>query len=119
MFIDDEPSIVAAGKAMLSELGYTIWSFTDRQEALEMFRQHAKDIDVVVSDQTMPSSTGEVLAKHMLAINPSIPIILCKGFSHTINEEKALSMGIRAFLRKPYRMQELAKTIQHIMSPHR
>ena len=115
MFIDDEPTIVDSAKAMLSELGYTVWSYTDSQEALEMFRQHTKDIDVVVSDQTMPSLTGEVLAKHMLAINPSIPIILCTGFSHTINEEKALSMGIRVFLRKPYRMQELAEAIQHVL----
>ena len=112
LFIDDEPSIVAVGKAMLAELGYDVWSYTDSREALEVFRLHAQDIDVVVSDQTMPSSTGEILAKHMLAIRPSIPIILCTGFSHTMNEEKALAMGIRVFLRKPYRMQDLAEAIQ-------
>ena len=112
LFIDDEPAIVAAGQAMLSELGYDVWPFTDSREALEVFRTHAQDIDVVVSDQTMPASTGEVLAKHMLEIRPSIPIILCTGFSHTMNEEKALAMGIRVFLRKPYRIQDLAEAIQ-------
>ena len=115
MFIDDEPSIVATGKAMLSELGYDVWSYTDSPEALEVFRQHAQAIDVVVSDQTMPMSTGEVLAKHMLAIRPSIPIILCTGFSHTMNEEKALAMGIRVFLRKPYRIRDLAEAIQRAL----
>ncbi|MDH5699430.1 MAG: ATP-binding protein, partial [Nitrospirota bacterium] len=116
LFIDDEPSIVALGKAMLSELGYDVWSYTDSREALEVFRQHAHAIDVVISDQTMPTSTGEILAKHMLAIRPSIPIILCTGFSHTINEEKALAMGIQVFLRKPYGIQDLAEAIQHAFS---
>ena len=82
------------------------------REALEVFRQHPQDIDVVISDQTMPESTGEILAKQMLEIRSSIPIILCTGFSHTMNEEKALSMGIRVFLHKPYGIQELATAIQ-------
>jgi signal transduction histidine kinase/ActR/RegA family two-component response regulator len=112
LFIDDEPSIVEIGKAMLTELGYDVWSYTDSREALEVFRQHAHAINVVISDQTMPELTGEGLAKQMLAIRPSIPIILCTGFSHTINEEKALSMGIRVFLRKPYRIQDIAEAIQ-------
>lgn len=112
LFIDDELSIIAVGKAMLTELGYDVWSYSNSREALEVFRQHPQDIDVVISDQTMPESTGEVLAKQMLEIRSSIPIILCTGFSHTMNEEKALSMGIRVFLHKPYGIQELASAIQ-------
>jgi DNA-binding NtrC family response regulator len=100
------------GKAMLTELGYEVWSYSNSREALEVFRQHPQDIDVVISDQTMPGSTGEVLAKQMLEIRSSIPIILCTGFSHIMNEEKALSMGIRVFLYKPYGIQELATAIQ-------
>lgn len=87
-------------------------AYTDSHEALEVFRQNSQAIDVVISDQTMPTSTGDALAKHMLAIRPSLPIILCTDFSHTINEEKAHTLGIQVFLRKPYCIQELAEAIQ-------
>ena len=115
LFIDDEPTIVAVGQAMLAELGYDVWPYTDSHEALEVFRKHAQDIDVVIVDQTMPTSTGDMIAKQMLTLRPSIPIILCTGFSHTMNEEKALAVGIRVFLRKPYQIQELAEAIQRAL----
>ena len=46
---------------------------------------------------TMPGLTGKDLAVEMLAIRPDIPIIMCTGFSDTINEEEAKSLGISEF----------------------
>jgi DNA-binding NtrC family response regulator len=64
----------------------------------------------------MPDCTGEMLAQEMLAIRPDIPIILCTGFSHVMTEEKALSMGIRAFLLKPFSTKDLARTIHSVLA---
>jgi len=50
---------------------------------------------------TMPHMTGEKLAKELMQARSNIPVILCTGFSSRINEHKALSMGIRAFISKP------------------
>ncbi|RMH34746.1 MAG: response regulator, partial [Nitrospirae bacterium] len=114
-FIDDEPAIVAAGTAMLEELGYRVRAFTSSREAVDAFRQAPDDVTLVITDQTMPECTGEQLAQELLAIRPSLPIILCTGFSHTIDEEKALKMGIRVFLQKPFLFHELAQAVQHAL----
>jgi len=39
-------------------------------------------------------------------------VILCTGFSDQINEEKARSTGIRAFLLKPVLFHDLASTLR-------
>jgi hypothetical protein len=40
--------------------------------------------------------TGDVLAQALKRIWTDIPIILCTGFSHTINAEQAEALGINA-----------------------
>ncbi len=57
--------------------------------ALELFRERLDRYDLVITDMTMPNMTGLQLAKEMLRIRPNIPIILCTGFSHTVDADKA------------------------------
>jgi DNA-binding NtrC family response regulator len=64
---------------------------------------------------TMPGMTGERLAKELRRIRPDIPIILCSGFSHYLNEEEAKAIGICAFLMKPFVLRELAETVQTVL----
>ena len=57
---------------------------------------------------------GEKLAKELMQARSDIPVILCTGFSSRINENKALSIGIRAFISKPILKQEIAETIRKV-----
>jgi CheY-like chemotaxis protein len=42
-------------------------------------------------------------------------IILCTGFSARIDEQKAMAMGIRAFVSKPILKREIAETIRKVL----
>jgi YesN/AraC family two-component response regulator len=44
-----------------------------------------------------------------------LPIILCTGFSEFLNEQQADTLGIRAFIRKPYSIAGLAKVIHEVL----
>ena len=63
----------------------------------------------------MPEMTGERLAQELRRIRPDIPIILCSGFSHHLNDAEAKALGICAFLMKPFVLQELAETIRTVL----
>ncbi len=116
LFVDDERAIVEFSKSLLEGLGYQVLAYTNSLDAIEAFRHNPKAVDVIITDQTMPDCTGEMLAQKMLAIRPDIPIILCTGFSHIMTEKKALSMGVRAFLLKPFSTEDLAQTIQRVLA---
>jgi PAS domain S-box-containing protein len=115
LFIDDEAAIAEMGQEMLSDLGYRVVSKTSSREALAILRLDPSRFDIVVTDQTMPELTGLELAKEILAIRADIPVILCTGFSHLINEESAREAGIKAFLAKPMTKKEIAKTIRGVV----
>ena len=114
LFIDDEPALIKIGKKMLESLGYKVTGRTSSIEALELFKSKADSFDLVITDMTMPHMSGDELAKEMININPEIPIILCTGYSTQINQQQALSMGIRAFVSKPVLKLDIAETIRKI-----
>jgi signal transduction histidine kinase/CheY-like chemotaxis protein len=115
LFIDDEPALVSMGKALLEHLGYAVVTETSSSEALVLFTRKPDRFDLVITDMTMPGMTGERLAKELRRIRPDIPIILCSGFSHYLNEEEAKAIGICAFLMKPFVLRELAETVQTVL----
>jgi CheY-like chemotaxis protein len=51
---------------------------------------------------------GAQLAESMLSVRPDIPVIVCTGFSETINEQIARDIGIKGFLMKPIVISQLA-----------
>ncbi|MBU1696755.1 MAG: hypothetical protein KKD21_06875 [Proteobacteria bacterium] len=51
----------------------------------------------------------------MIKIRPDIPVVLCTGFSETMSEEKAASLGIKGFLLKPIVMKDLARKIREVL----
>ena len=115
LFVDDEPALANIGKQTLETLGYDVQTRTSSIEALELFKAQQDRFHLVITDMTMPNMTGEDLAQELMRIKPSIPIILCTGFSAKIDDRKASAMGIRAFVLKPMVLREIATTIRQVL----
>ncbi len=115
LLVDDEEQIIDIEKQILERLGYRVTAKTDSQEALEEFSTRSEKFDLVITDMTMPKMSGDQLALKLMDIKPDIPVILCTGFNETINEEKALAMGIDRFVMKPIVKNDLAKTIRSVL----
>ena len=115
LFVDDEEVLARWGEQVLTHLGYTVVTKTNPHDAVELFRKQPDQFDVVVTDQTMPTMSGEALAMALLEIRHDIPIVLCTGFSHTMSAEKANKIGLKGFLMKPVNGAGLAKTLQEVL----
>jgi CheY-like chemotaxis protein len=72
-------------------------------------------VDLVLTDMTMPGMTGDQLAQKMMAVRPDIPIVLCTGFSVKIDEARAQSLGIRAYINKPILRGDLAAVLRRVL----
>ena len=112
LMVDDEPELADLGKRMLEHLGYRVDVRTSPLEALELFRADPERFDAIITDMTMPHLTGLNLAREILAIRPTLPIILCTGFSEQADEAKSHSAGVRSFLFKPLVISELANALR-------
>ena len=115
LFVDDEKSILFAGRNRLERLGYKVEIRLNPVEALELFRANPDQFDLVITDMTMPKMTGDMLVKEILKIRPDMPIILSTGFNEKIDEEKAKQIGIRQYIEKPLNRRILAKVVRDVL----
>lgn len=114
LLVDDEPSLTRVMAGALTRLGYQMVSHTDPEAALAAFEAQPHLFDLLITDQSMPRMTGVQLADQVRQIRADLPIILCTGFSHTIDEAKSWQTDFDAFCMKPLRMQELSEIIQQV-----
>ncbi len=115
LLLDDEEMNVRTAKGTLEGLGYQVVANTSSLEALELFKKEPYAFDLVITDQTMPEMTGAKFAQELMKVRPDIPIIICTGYSETVDEDQAKKMGIREFILKPFTMAELAETIRRAL----
>jgi len=116
LFVDDEDIQVRAMTRLLEHLGYRVVGLTDAVAALDLIREDPDAFDLVIMDQTMPKLSGGELAAEILRLRPGLPLILCTGYSETLDEEQALAMGIRAFVMKPFSVKEIALSIRRALA---
>lgn len=114
LFVDDEALLTTMVKRLLSPMGYSVTAVNSSLEAFELYKSEPEAFDLLITDQTMPEMTGVELSAAILTIRPSMPIILCTGYSSTISREKALSLGIREFLTKPVGSEDICSCIREI-----
>jgi CheY-like chemotaxis protein len=119
LLIDDELVQVRSVRSMLTRLGYEVVAMTDGQEALDRFRADPRAFDLVITDQTMPQMTGMRLSEEVLRLRPDLPIILCTGYSETVDAAGARALGIREFMMKPYSVREMAETVRRALGTNR
>ena len=115
LLVDDEATVALAMRLLLETLGYEAVVYTTSRDALTAFCAEAHRFDVVITDQTMPQMTGADLIHALRRIRPDIPVILCTGFSHVMDAEKAQGLGRVTFLMKPVDERELAVTLQQVL----
>ena len=113
--MDDEPTIVEMVKQMLERLGYKVFSRASSLEALEFFRARSGDIDLVITDLTMPELTGVQLVREMRRIRPGIPVIVCTGFSDHVTGNRLEALGIGEVVLKPILKKDMAVAIRRVL----
>lgn len=112
LLVDDEHLLLEMSKEMFESLGYKVEARTDSLEALALFRGHPDRFDLVITDLTMPKMPGDKLASELLRIRSDIPVVICTGYSDDVIDEQARAMGIRAVVRKPVLMAQMAQVIR-------
>ena len=116
--VDDEPSVARVLERSLTRAGYAVRVFSDPRSALQAIADAPDAVDLLLTDQTMPGLTGDVLTERVLAIAPTLPVLILTGFSHRLTSEKAAAVGARAVLQKPIALEELHRAVAHaLMTP--
>jgi PAS domain S-box-containing protein len=117
LVVDDDEAILQLVEIALRHLGYDVESYASSVKALAAFSAAPASFDLLITDQTMPNLTGDLLVQRVRALRDDLPVILCTGYSETLNESKALALGVNCFLMKPISVTDLAEGVAGIFQP--
>ncbi|MBW2093675.1 MAG: PAS domain S-box protein [Deltaproteobacteria bacterium] len=115
LLVDDEDLLRGIGKDMLEKFGYTVLLAHDGESALELYSERAKDISLVILDLIMPGMGGKQCLVELLKMNPGIKVVIASGYSINGHAKDTLEAGARAFVSKPYEMNQMLGVVRKII----
>jgi two-component system, cell cycle sensor histidine kinase and response regulator CckA len=117
LLAEDHDGLRDTAQEMLQALGYRILAAPDGTKALELFKQHANKIDLIVMDVVMPSLSGPEAYLQMSAIRPGIPVIFTTGYTPKANALVSMVEKGAVVLRKPYSLTSLSQMVRGELQP--
>ncbi len=111
LVVDDEDTVREILTEMLTSLGYEVRCAPDGREAVEYYREHASEIDLVVLDMTMPGMDGRECFEELKKINPDVKAVVATGHALDGAAQETIDAGALRFIHKPFIMAELADTL--------
>jgi signal transduction histidine kinase/CheY-like chemotaxis protein len=107
LLVDDDEAILLIGREMLELSGFHVLSAADGCEAVELYREHHRGIDLVILDLIMPCMDGKEAFLEMRRINPEVRVILSSGYTEDDIAVHFASKGLAGFMQKPYTLEAL------------
>ncbi len=113
---DDDAGVRSIIREMLEAAGYQVLEARDGREAVERFRDHGEEVDVLLLDLAMPRCSGLETLEHIRGLAPERPAILMSGNPDPFSGE--LPPDERVLL-KPFSSQVLTERLREALAERR
>src|SRR5215212_2333616 len=101
LVVDDEKDFRDLLRFHFEDLGYLVLAAGDGQEALDIFAERRREIDLVITDIRMPRLDGERLIQELRRRDPHLPIIGVTGHMDLQDALRMMGWGAYFYLHKP------------------
>lgn len=115
LVVDDHDDIWDFLSEALQDLGYSVILAENGLDAVEIYRENPKGIDLVLLDMIMPQLNGYEAFKQIREIDNEAKILLSSGFVSGEEVKNLLEAGAQGFLAKPHRLATMAQAIRTIL----
>jgi two-component system cell cycle sensor histidine kinase/response regulator CckA len=115
LVVDDEEALLRIAARALQEVGYTVLTAANGEEALVKSAQHAGDIQVLLTDVVMPRMSGSALAQELSKKRPTVKVVYMSGYADgTIIHHGVVDPGTH-LLAKPFTSTDLTRKIREVL----
>jgi CheY-like chemotaxis protein len=119
LLVDDEESVRKMAAIVLRKLGYEVVACRDGEEAVARFREHARDIDLVILDMALPQMGGDETFRALRDVDPDVRVVIASGFGIDGTVQQILDAGAMGFIQKPFAMKELSDRVRQALAGQR
>lgn len=116
LVVEDEPFLIEALDAALSDAGFSVETASDGNDALsKITRGH---FNLIILDFLIPGKTGIQVLEHMRMKGNETPVIMASNASHPNEQQRAKELGVSAFLVKAdTTLEEIVSQVKKFAAP--
>ena len=107
LVIEDDYDLLFMIKKLLEINGYKVLTAISGKEGKQKFRQYSRQLRSVILDLSLPDQDGKRICQEFRRKKPKLSIIITTGSEDRRQQSELEAIGIDAFLRKPFDLQEL------------
>ena len=112
LIADDEESFRRIEEVSLRRAGYDVLLATDGKQAVDIFKEHRRDIRLIILDLTMPSMNGEESLNLLRGVDRDVPILLSSGYNPVEIIRRFKPQNIAGFIQKPFTVKQLNAAVE-------
>lgn len=119
LLVDDDRGVRHALYELLESEGYDVLSAENGPDALVVFRQSIRPVELLVTDYNMPRMSGLELARECSRLSCELSVLYVSGAHPDEQLQADLFEPQRAFLAKPFRTDDLLRKARELLlQPH-
>jgi CheY-like chemotaxis protein len=111
LVVDDEEPVREVTAAFLGQAGFRVLEAEGGEQALELLRTRAGEIDLVVLDLSMPGLGGRATLARVRQARPDVPVVVVSGYE-VRRASEACGAEEATFLRKPFEPEDLVACVR-------
>jgi two-component system, cell cycle sensor histidine kinase and response regulator CckA len=116
LVVDDEPVDLIVMQRSLERAGYEVFVAENSEQALTQLNAHVSEIDLLVTDISLPGKTGLELARDCLRQKPELKILFVSGWTGAeFLDYAGIPKADPHFLPKPFRSARLVGRVRQIL----
>ena len=115
LVVDDEVAVRQVASDLLRDLGFRTLVAADGSAALEVLREHAREIVCVLMDLTMPGLDGRETLRELRRIQPDIRVLLMSGYNEQEATSSFVGRGAAGFIQKPFAIKDLEQRLHSLL----
>ena len=116
LLVDDEFTVSASLRQLLLQRNYRVLVANNGGQGIALFKQHPREIALVVTDTMMPVMNGLQVVRELRALRPDLPIVASTGLEQEDKRREYESLGVPDVLIKPCDAEELLRTIHDALA---
>jgi len=115
LVVEDEDFVRKLLIETLTYGGYRVFSASRVNDAIDIFLDKKRSIDLLIVDMVMPGLSGKELAENLCNIKKDLKVVLISGYPEELISELENSKGRFHFIKKPFDSEGLLKKIGEIL----
>jgi DNA-binding response OmpR family regulator len=116
LLVEDEFPLRQAVSEMLRHRGFKVFEAGDGHSAISILRANVGKIDLILLDLTIPGASSREVVAEAAQIRPDIRVILTSAYSQEMTKGTVSAPQVRSFIRKPFQLGDLLKTLENVLS---